>query len=198
MSHSIGYAFDNVPPNPVKHLCDVNGWSTEYVARASKLSKNVVYFVQRGIYNKIPPAMHVFFINNVGEEYNAAEMNAEYDRWCLIKQSAARLPRFTILSLRHLEYSNAHPLTSYLSHYNMSVLQFCEELALHKPVVYNYIKNSQYNMPDSLFRALIQAGISKTEIDRLDTLSREFYDRMRRRNVAEIREINDPRYRNRR
>lgn len=191
MSHAESQYLDNVPDNPVRRLCEVNGWPLEYLARTTKVSRNVVYFVTRGMQTNIPPALHHFFIENLGDKYNAAEMNDKYQAWRLVKQSAARLNPFTPYTLADRKKDNTHPLSSYLLFYEMTVLGFCEEIALPKSVFYNYVNNSQLSMPRSLYQALLTAGVKKEEILLLDKMSREFYDRMRKQNAAEIREIND-------
>lgn len=195
MSHTVIHPSDpEFPENPVKKLCEDNGWTNEHLSRATGLSKNTIYFVQRGMYNKIPPKLHLFFKKSLGDKYSPYEMGVEFSNWRWLKQLNAEIPEFSVraLSTRGNKYLvNTHPLVRYLELHEMTMLRFCEELAIPKSVVYNYTNEQQINMPQSLAAALERANISPNQIELLDTASREFYASVRETTLTQIVEIND-------
>lgn len=174
-----------VMENPLKTTRRLYGLTQTEVAELAGIGKNAVMRYEQGLY--VEPSMKII---NVLAAYGTpqSDLVEDYKDWRDYHQKSAR--RY-INPLPNLEVKpNEHPFTTWRKTVTRravgkeSAMSFCILLAVHNAVVLNYEKAGHKHIPNLLWNALANAGVSEPYLQNLDDLGAIYYERVHGSNVA--------------
>lgn len=184
-----------IPVNPIAKLRKQLGMFQNGFAKAAGVSPSTIYYVEKGMFGAIPDRVHNYLSERI-EDYSIAKMEREYNKWIMAKRSLNSnvIPSATDIYSGSLskealeEIKSTHPLMYYLEHYDLNPSKFCDLICIPKSPFYSYVKGTQEHMPNIIWGALIDSGMSSTSIRLLDRMGAEYYRYTQEKRITDRRE----------
>lgn len=163
--------------NPIEFYRKKHKISRRGVAKGAKISEAAIREVGHGMFVSIPSGIHEYFSELV-HNYDRSRVNKDYLMYMRTKRfliAEGRGPiQLTQVNVTITE--DEHPLKTYIKSLNTSYTSFCQYLSIPKNSFFRYVTGKQREMPGGIKSILYESGMDVKDIQKLDTLGKEYYD----------------------
>ena len=171
----------NRPENPVAKYRSERKISRRGLAEVTKVSESAIQQIEYGQFASIPATVHAYFESVKHQNgYSKNQVNELYKEFITWKRNQVKSGQAGFKLKPVSEFQNEwalHPFRAYLLWLNVNETHFAQQMCIPKNSFFKYIKGRQRPMPHTMRVALHDGGLSWEEINQLDTLGAEFYDK---------------------
>ncbi len=176
--------------NPIKQNRLMRNLSMTFFARYAGVSVSAIQQVEDGTLINVPESIHKAFERFDFEvfselSYDRAKIRQEYAQFISDKRTKIRekgRPQ-PLPSVSEIDFSNQdkHPFEIYVNSMDITISTFCSFACVPKNSLFRYVSTKpgirkQRSMPSVIRFALIECGMSFTEVNELDKLGKAYYD----------------------
>lgn len=168
--------------NPIKSLRESHGFSQHDLARLSDVSQQYILRLEQGLFTNVPNDVAEILVNPgppttsvwlppVATQEAIEELSIDYRKWqSKHRQSNLHLLRDALLYLttRPQDPTLINQFPRFRLYTSESQIGFCKLFCLHPQVVKTFEKKAQRKLSDYLHAALLDAGLTESEIKLLE------------------------------